>query len=72
VALPEDGCLTAAWFWHTHKAADGTSLDALADAWQIDAITRVVNGPGMAEAALRRQRSQEVSNALTLLLSQPL
>lgn len=53
VALPEDACLTAAWFWHTHK------LNALADSAQWDAITRVVNGPAMLKADERRQYAQE-------------
>lgn len=48
---PEDAVLTAAWFWGTH------GLNALADAGQIDAITRRVNGPGMLDAATRRQKT---------------
>lgn len=57
VALPEDACLTAAWFWHTHK------LNALADSSQWDAITRVVNGPAMLQAAERRQYAEEAISA---------
>lgn len=53
VALPEDACLTAAWFWHSHK------LNILADSAQWDAITRAVNGPGMLLAAERRQYAEE-------------
>jgi putative chitinase len=53
VALPEDACMTAAWFWHVNK------LNILADSGQWDAITRAVNGPGMLQAAERRQFSQE-------------
>ena len=51
VALPEDACLTAAWFWHTNKC------NLLADRQEWDAVTRVVNGPGMLQAAERRQYS---------------
>lgn len=58
VALPEDACMTAAWFWHANK------LNALADAGQWDAITRVVNGPGMLQAAERRRYSEEAVRVL--------
>lgn len=58
VALPPDACLTAAWFWHTNK------LNVLADASNIDAITRAVNGPAMLERALRRQYTQQALEAL--------
>lgn len=53
VAEPEDACLTAAWFWHTHKC------NVLADSGQWDAITRIVNGPAMLQAAVRRQYAEE-------------
>jgi putative chitinase len=53
VALPADACLTAAWFWHSVKG------NLLADSAQWDAITRAVNGPGMLQADLRRQYSEE-------------
>lgn len=53
VALPEDACLTAAWYWHAAKC------NILADSGQWDAITRAINGPGMLQAALRKQYSQE-------------
>lgn len=53
VALPEDACLTAAWFWHTAKC------NILADSAQWDAITRAVNGPGMLQADARRQFAEE-------------
>ena len=53
VSLPEDACMTAAWFWHTNKC------NILADSSQWDAITRAVNGPGMLQAAERRQYSEE-------------
>ncbi len=53
VALPDDACLTAAWFWHTNK------LNVLADSAQWDAITRVVNGPGMLARVERRQFTEE-------------
>jgi putative chitinase len=59
VALPEDACLTAAWYWNCHK------LNLLADSWHIDAITKAINGPAMLERDLRRQRSQEALDALT-------
>lgn len=58
VGEPSDACLTAAWYWHTIKG------NLLADAWNIDAITRAVNGPAMLEAAVRRQWSDEAVSAL--------
>lgn len=58
VAEPEDACMTAAWFWHSHK------LNVLADSAQWDAITRAVNGPGMLQAAERRQYSEEAARVL--------
>jgi putative chitinase len=53
VAQPDDACLTAAWYWHTHKC------NVLADSAQWDAITRVVNGPAMLLADRRKQYSEE-------------
>lgn len=53
VAEPGGACLTAAWFWHRH------GLNVFADASHWDAITRVVNGPGMLQAFERRQYSAE-------------
>lgn len=58
VAQPEDACLTAAWFWASNK------LSILADSAQWDAITRVVNGPGMLQADLRRQWTEDAVRAL--------
>jgi putative chitinase len=57
VADPLDACLTAAWFWHTVKG------NILADSAQWDAITRAVNGPGMLQAAERRQYAEEALRA---------
>jgi putative chitinase len=53
VAQADDACLTAAWFWHTNKC------NVLADSGQWDAITRIVNGPAMLQAAVRRQYADE-------------
>ena len=58
VALPDDACLTAAWYWHTRKC------NALADAWQINAITRAINGPAMMHAKERLEMSEECLQAL--------
>lgn len=58
VALPDDACLTAAWFWHNAKA------NILADSSQWDAITRAVNGPGMLKADLRRQYAEQALEVL--------
>ena len=48
VAEDGDACLTAAWFWHK------TGCSGLADTWQLDEITKRVNGPGMLQARERR------------------
>ncbi len=58
VQEPEDAVLTAAWFWKN------AGCNPLADAFNIDGITRKVNGPAMLEAAQRRRRSQEALRAL--------
>ena len=57
VALPEDACLTAAWFWHTNKC------NVLADSAQWDAITRAVNGPAMLAKDERRQYTEDAIEA---------
>lgn len=57
VATPLHACLTAAWFFHSVKG------NLLADSWQISAITRAVNGPGMLQADLRQQYSEEAVSA---------
>jgi putative chitinase len=58
VAEPSDACLTAAWYWHSRK------LNILADSWQIDAITKAVNGRRMLHADLRRQYSEQALQAM--------
>ena len=50
VAEPADALMTAGWFWSSIQA------NVLADASLIDAVTRKVNGPGMAAADERRSR----------------
>lgn len=49
VAQPDHAALTAAWYWRAHRCNE------LADAGQVDTITRVINGPAMAGAAERRE-----------------
>lgn len=58
VSLPSDACMTAAWFWNTHK------LNVLADAGAIDEITRAINGSQMLQKQLRRQYTQQALAAL--------
>lgn len=53
VAEPGGACLTAAWYWHRH------GLNTFADSSNWDAITRVVNGPGMLQAFERRQYAND-------------
>ena len=53
VALPEDAAQTAGWYWHTNK------LNFLADAGDIDSITRAINGRAMLQASLRKQYTKQ-------------
>lgn len=53
VATPQDACLTAAWYWAQH------GCNTLADASNIDAITRVINGAAMAGREDRRENYRE-------------
>ncbi len=57
VAKPAHACMTAAWYF----AAAG--CNPLADASNIDAITRKINGPAMAGAPNRRQKYEEAARA---------
>ena len=57
VAQPLHATLTAAWFWKSQ------GCNELADASQIDAITRRINGPGMVAAADRRTMFDEAMRA---------
>ena len=59
VAQPSDACATAAWYWATH------GCNELADASNIDAITRVINGPAMAGKVDRAERFREALVAFT-------
>lgn len=59
VGKADDACLTAAWYWHNIKG------NLLADSWQIDAITKAVNGKAMREADLRRQYSEQALKAFS-------
>lgn len=53
VATPQDACLTAAWYWAEH------GCNAMADASNLDAITRIINGPAMAGKEDRRENYRE-------------
>lgn len=53
VAQPSHACLTAAFWWQKH------GCNELADGSQVDAITRVVNGPAMVGALARRENFRE-------------
>lgn len=58
VAAPADAALTSAHFWHTN------GCNRLADAWDIDGITRRVNGPGMQGRVHRDLLSKQFLEAL--------
>ena len=58
VAKPADAALTAAWYWSYH------GCNALADAWEMDKITRAINGSGMQGRLQRRSRCDDI---LTIL-----
>ena len=53
VATPQHAALTAAWYWSTH------GCNVLADSSNLDAITRVINGPAMAGNLDRHERFRE-------------
>ncbi len=60
VAEPEAAVLVGAWYWKAN------GLNALADRWQLDAITRAINGAAMAG---RTDRIERCNRALDALLS---
>ncbi|MBB4225516.1 glycoside hydrolase family 19 protein [Variovorax guangxiensis] len=60
VAEPEAAVLVGAWYWKAN------GLNALADRWQLDAITRGINGAAMVG---RTDRVERCNRALEALLS---
>ncbi|MCT8178139.1 glycoside hydrolase family 19 protein [Variovorax sp. CY25R-8] len=54
--------LAGAWYWHAN------GLNARADLWQLDTITRAINGAAMAG---RTDRAERCNRALEALLSTP-
>lgn len=52
VMQPPDACLTAGWYW------DANNLNRLADAGDIDGITRRINGAAMTAADQRRSMTR--------------
>ncbi|MBB4222230.1 glycoside hydrolase family 19 protein [Variovorax guangxiensis] len=57
-AEPEAAVLVGAWYWKAN------GLNALADRWQLDAITRGINGAAMAGRADRVERCNRALDAL--------
>jgi putative chitinase len=57
VALPPDAALSAGWYW---SSAD---CNALADSWQIDLITKRINGPAMLARVERHSAADEAMRA---------
>jgi putative chitinase len=57
VAFPPDAALTAGWYW------DRARCNTLADAADVDAITRAINGPGMVGKEERRELYRRALNA---------
>ncbi len=57
VAQPVHAAMTAAWYWAAH------GCNELADASNVEAITRAINGPAMAGLADRRQKFEEAVRA---------
>lgn len=58
VAEPEAAVLVGAWYWKAN------GLNALADRWQLDAITRGINGAAMAGRTDRVERCNRALDAL--------
>jgi putative chitinase len=48
---PSDACLSAAWFWNSRNCS---KLADIGDEASIDAVTRLVNGPGMLKKEERK------------------
>jgi putative chitinase len=63
VAQPEYGFLAAAWFWAEGNKT-GKSLNALANAGKVAAITEVVNGPAMLGLQERMDLTNDALKAL--------
>ena len=61
VARPHDAVRTACWFWRAN------GCNALADAGDLDAITRRINGPAMLKAPERRHLAEKLLAALKAL-----
>ncbi|WP_431274224.1 glycoside hydrolase family 19 protein [Variovorax ureilyticus] len=59
VAEPTGAAITAAWYWRTN------GLNALADLWQLDGITRGINGAAMAGRSDRVERCNRAFLAIT-------
>lgn len=59
---PEAGCLAAAWYWHIGNPL-GHSLNGLANAREVDAISRAINGGNNALA----ERAATTRTALGVL-----
>lgn len=59
VQEPDDAVRTACWFW------EANGCNAMADAWNLPAITRKVNGPAMLHASSRARFSEQALAALT-------
>lgn len=57
VAMPDAAALTAAWYFVTHGGL------AMADAGDVEAMTRMVNGPAMAGLADRSDRFDAAARA---------
>lgn len=58
VRQPSDAALTAAWYWQTH------GCNELADAGNIDGITRAINGKAMLHAYERRKYASDILTEL--------
>jgi len=61
VARPDVGCLAAGWFWSIGNPL-GHTLNGLAEAGEVDAISRAINGGnnGLAERAALTRKTLEV------------
>lgn len=57
--LPDNAALSAGWYFYRH------GLNALADKWEIDKITRAINGAGMLHKEERRKQSERARALLS-------
>jgi len=55
---PQGAAAGACWYWTLHQ------INAIADRWDLDGVTRAINGAGMVDAQKRREASTRALDAI--------